>query len=473
LLKRNKELEFEPKELESNDWFEADLLKREPHVKAITDLLLTTEGQFVMTLSSPWGTGKTTFMRMWKAYLEHKGHPCVLFNAWEHDYVDNPFLTVIAEMYDQLYALKGEGQRARRTRLSLMKNAGKKLFPRLLSLGVKAGVGVTVDFESLLKDVVDGDTDAEKKSAIEKIGEGLSSALSSSAEAYASTALEEHKNTKKMVQQFTTHLEKVVENLGALEKPMFFFVDELDRCKPSYSIELLEAVKHLFEAKGIIFVLSLDREQLGHSVRAAYGDGIDADGYLRRFIDLEYRIPKPDKNDFVKHLADVYGIGDFPIGREATTGTALSNFLKEFSEIGQYYSLRTIEKAFLRGTILLRGLPTFDYKNADLGCLAPLVFARELDSEIFDMAVRGNILPKTSIPLGLSESSLTFLIKHKSAYNKWGDFEPNKMNVSLTTASLRSKAEFLRQYKSETREHLVDVVLRYLDLSEQLVPETD
>ena len=44
--------------------------------------------------------------------------------------------------------------------------------------------------------------------------------------------------------------------------------------------ELLEKVKHLFSVEGLVFVLAIDRQQLGESVKALYGSGMDANGYF-------------------------------------------------------------------------------------------------------------------------------------------------------------------------------------------------
>jgi hypothetical protein len=73
--------------------------------------------------------------------------------------------------------------------------------------------------------------------------------------------------------------------------PLVVIVDELDRCRPLFAIGLLEKIKHLFEIPGIIFVLGVDRTQLGHSIKSVYGQEMDVDGYLRRFIDLEFLLP--------------------------------------------------------------------------------------------------------------------------------------------------------------------------------------
>jgi len=68
------------------------------------------------------------------------------------------------------------------------------------------------------------------------------------------------------------------------QKPLIFFIDELDRCRPDYALQLLEKAKHLFNIDGIIFILALDRDQIGHSLKSIYGEGLDVDGYLRRRV---------------------------------------------------------------------------------------------------------------------------------------------------------------------------------------------
>jgi hypothetical protein len=61
-------------------------------------------------------------------------------------------------------------------------------------------------------------------------------------------------------------------------------------------------IKHLFDIKGLVFVLSLDKSQLGHSIGAVYGEGIDSTAYLRRFIDFEYQLRRPEMEDYLKSL---------------------------------------------------------------------------------------------------------------------------------------------------------------------------
>ena len=84
-----------------------------------------------------------------------------------------------------------------------------------------------------------------------------------------------------------------MEALGKKKLPIYICIDELDRCRPTYAISLLEGVKHLFNAKGVCFVFSTNLAQLSESVKAVYGPGFNGHMYLKRFFDFDYQLPPP------------------------------------------------------------------------------------------------------------------------------------------------------------------------------------
>ena len=81
--------------------FRFDALNRKPSVEALSNLLNSLTGPFVLTIDSPWGTGKTTFIKIWKAYLESQGFACLYFNAWETDFSTDPLVAFLSE-FDSL-----------------------------------------------------------------------------------------------------------------------------------------------------------------------------------------------------------------------------------------------------------------------------------------------------------------------------------------------------------------------------------
>ena len=78
---------------------------------------------------------------------------------------------------------------------------------------------------------------------------------------------------------------------------LFILIDELDRCRPTYAIKLLERVKHMFETDQVVFVIATDTSQLKHSIRATYGGEFDAQTYLQRFFDRTFRFNKVELDE--------------------------------------------------------------------------------------------------------------------------------------------------------------------------------
>ncbi len=91
----------------------------------------------------------------------------------------------------------------------------------------------------------------------------------------------------------------LVNHYALKKKPLLIFVDELDRCRPTFAIETLEAVKHFFDLKNVIFVFSMDIEQLSHSIKTIYGE-INCVGYLQRFFDYQIPLPSPNLKKYLR-----------------------------------------------------------------------------------------------------------------------------------------------------------------------------
>lgn len=126
----------------------------------------------------------------------------------------------------------------------------------------------------------------------------------------AESALAEHETVRKSISTFKENMQKLFTNINTTSNqlPMFVFIDELDRCRPNYAIELLENIKHIFDIPGIVFVIATDSKQLSHSINAVYGQNFASERYLKRFFDQEYNLIKPDNYAFAKYLFELHGI---------------------------------------------------------------------------------------------------------------------------------------------------------------------
>lgn len=279
--------------------FDNDKLNREPTADFLTDLLRSAEGPYVMSLNAPWGTGKTTFVKMWKQKLVNNGYSALYFNAWENDFADDPLIAFI-DAIDGLVNEKSGGSKT-----EALKSAGGKILKQVAPLGVRlltAGMLSGNEFGDGFGELLAGEKDNIADALIEGGGD----------------LINDHKQKKGAVETFRQELQDFVEELETRKEdeehaPLFFFVDELDRCRPDFAVELLERIKHLFNVPGIIFILVTNPDQLRHSVKAMYGQGMNAKGYLRRFVDLDYTLPDPEARVFAEFLFNKYGLGDFSI----------------------------------------------------------------------------------------------------------------------------------------------------------------
>lgn len=72
---------------------------------------------------------------------------------------------------------------------------------------------------------------------------------------------------------------------------ILLLVDELDRCRPAYAIEYLEALKHLFDDPNCTVLIGMDSKQMASSARCLFGADLDFDEYFRKFAHRRISLP--------------------------------------------------------------------------------------------------------------------------------------------------------------------------------------
>lgn len=110
------------------------------------------------------------------------------------------------------------------------------------------------------------------------------------------SALRYEKNLQAKINEF---LESLLCECG---NRLNIFVDELDRCKPSYAVQFLERVKHYFNNDRITFIFSVNSEQLAHTISCCYGEKFDSTKYLDRFFDLCLSLPPADMERYYQSI---------------------------------------------------------------------------------------------------------------------------------------------------------------------------
>ncbi len=265
-----------------------DKLNRSKHLQPLTKLLDNlSEESFVMTVSAPYGGGKTFFIDLWKKYLENNGYKTLYYNAWENDVADNPLMSFIAS-FDEL---------------GLDDASWKEL--------IESAAGVFTDEVLLNPDIMGHCFNFVSPAAglaahviakgSKKIKEKYN-LVKSKAEC-KNIFIEQVKNEKKKKEQILKLKEALKKIINKQKNhKLVIFIDDLDRCSPAYAIKFLEYIKHLFDVNGCIFVLAVDEEQLKSAVEVIYGNknGVD---FLAKIIDFKFHLPAPDISELIRYLA--------------------------------------------------------------------------------------------------------------------------------------------------------------------------
>ncbi|PIT26297.1 hypothetical protein BGI39_10360 [Snodgrassella communis] len=247
---------------------------------------------------------------MWQQYLKNQDIPTIYFNAWESDYTDDALIALIGEIGLSIQELVGEDKTTAEKIIGriykLVANFTKAAAPTIANLGIKAASGGLISADE------------------------ISTAFGNLSESLVKEQITQYEESRKTLGSFKEALSELARCYadGDAHKPLVIFIDELDRCRPNFAIEVLEKAKHLFNVDNIVFVLATDKTQLGHSIRAVYGQGLDVNGYLRRFIDFDYLLPSPVKSDYIISLAKQLGLDKY-LNRNIFSNYPLIRILKD------------------------------------------------------------------------------------------------------------------------------------------------
>lgn len=219
----------------------------------------------VLAIDDQWGSGKTTFLKMWESELKlDEALDVIYFDAFKNDYQEDAFLALSSAIYPKI-----EKQEDKKKYLNAATKAGKFLLKATAKIGLRAatlGVVKDTDFEGL-EDVT--------KEVIEDPIEKLIEEKLKSAE-----------NEIQVIQHFKNTITEL-----AKDKKIVFIIDELDRARPDFSLDLLEKMKHVFNTKNLFFVLAVNKDQFLHIIKKRYGD-IDSETYLSKFIHFWFALPQ-------------------------------------------------------------------------------------------------------------------------------------------------------------------------------------
>lgn len=260
--------------------FEGDFLGRKALADSLEGYVSRLQVGATIAIDAEWGAGKSWFVNHWKKQLENNDYEVIYLNAFSQDYIDDPFLTISMEIANHLDANEEKIEKLKKgignVWRSFLPHAPMLIFSAITTL---AGGGF---FAQRVNEAINEIKNSGDFS--EKFGEIINEQL----EEHLTEQVESYQKEKQSLEYFKTCLKDITQNQG---KPIIFIVDELDRCKPEFSIRLIERIKHFFDVPKVVFVLSMNKSQLEESINSYYGFKND-NNYLDKFIDTTIRLKK-------------------------------------------------------------------------------------------------------------------------------------------------------------------------------------
>lgn len=251
---------------------ENDPLGRNIYLNNLAEMLTTISESTVLAIDGKWGSGKTFFINQFEYLTKNPGnyanitkdiftslskqYSIFYFNAWENDVLP-PTESILLRLSDSLW-----------DKTDKIKNEIVGIIEKIANISFKYVSNGAIDIKNLKK-------------------------------TYISDYIQRARYLIKAHEEISNLLCNYRENAG---KKVLFIIDDLDRCKPSFAVELLEAVKHVFSDDNAVFLICANNGQLQHTIKKYYGEGFDGYDYLDRFYDLIINLPEPNIEKYAKHV---------------------------------------------------------------------------------------------------------------------------------------------------------------------------
>lgn len=241
-------------------------------------------------IDAPWGMRKTYFAKSLEELISYKNLArrnskareikFITINAWETDYFSDPMKSIIGEIVENISLSNNVIEKVD----ELIDTKPKKIMQFFANFGLDK-IGVNKERKDELKDIFFNSTSVDISN------------------------IKEYSQYKKTVKSFK-------EALSRSTSLKVILIDELDRCKPNYAIELLETVKHFFGVKNLIFIFLVNKKQLKESLGKTDDNCTE---YFEKFFDIQFKLPELEYEDFIEikynkyNDINTYNIKPYPL----------------------------------------------------------------------------------------------------------------------------------------------------------------
>lgn len=268
-----------------------DEFNRKPIAENIIRLLTSDIDLSPMVIDGGWGTGKTEFCQKLIRLMQqqHPDYQPIYIDAFRSDHSGEPLLALLAEIIKTCTPEDTDGQPSEKRKSftnRIAKVAGfgiKTIFKAAMGHVLKQN---TDDLAEELQQIMNDDQEA--RSVAETVTDTANIIANHTIDVTVEALLKEQIEAEKNLETLKSCMKELAE-----DKPIILFIDELDRCRPDYAVDMLEVIKHVFDIENVKVVLVTNTKQLCAAINHRYGAEVDAQKYLDKF--LKYSFALPDK----------------------------------------------------------------------------------------------------------------------------------------------------------------------------------
>ncbi|MEO1097971.1 MAG: P-loop NTPase fold protein, partial [Bacteroidota bacterium] len=309
-----------------------DLLGFKSYAKTLADLIADRKTQTPLTIGifGSWGSGKSTLMQMIQSELkqrnQHSKQHFVLirFNAWKYSREDALHRAIILRVLDSLRPEDDNSLNPASKQNPVSKHITtleQRLYRDVeweekgrLTLDwpkvIRGGAGSAFKLSYSFLPGLSGLTEAVK-AAQGAFGKGdIANDTATLFEAFQRDVVKHHQVQLRHIEQFQEQFDTVISTYFPNER-IVIFVDDLDRCLPEKTIEVLEAIKLFMDVKRCVFVLGLDQQIISRAIQHRYKDlqpeerkklAFDGIRYLEKIVQLPFMLPSIEIGDMHNYV---------------------------------------------------------------------------------------------------------------------------------------------------------------------------
>lgn len=346
------EFDFDDDNIERT--IDGDYFDRNKYICELIKYVLSAENQESFALNGEWGSGKTVFLHQFMYVAKNADLALKLgikdyspdelevyyYNAWENELMNRPSIALLNSISREYKIIDEE-----------VKADGKELFEKALDIAIKIGSAGVLSKNDFVRS-------------------------------------SDELNIKKIQETFHSIIDYILEKKKCSR--ITIIIDELDRCKPTNVIRLLEEIKHFYNHDALTFIISADLKQLGNTIRKMYGEDFDAELYMQRFFDATFSLNSSSYEKYINEELS-YNISE----------TCMVNEISKIAISFCQLSIRETNKYIKKMKVIGNEIGRLEYADKELS-IARCVFVpwgialKIRDITKYEQFMSGS-LPKTDI----------------------------------------------------------------------------